>query len=144
MTATALQMPLEDFVCVWPQIQQEMDKVPHIWEPWYTKQHLFNCVLAGQFQVWAAGHDGSVRLFLFTQIAFYPAAKVLQGILVLGNSLDHCADAIWAATEQFARPEECTRVEILGRAGWERKLHKFGFRKMNVVLGCPVRETRIQ
>ena len=144
MSAVAVQMPLERFVEMWPHIQRELDRVPHVWDPWYTKQHIFNAVLAGQFQVWGAGHDGSPRIVLFTQIVFYPAAKVLQGILVLGNSLDRCADAIWAATEKFAKEQECDRIEILGRAGWERKLDRFGFRKVSVVLSANVNQTRMQ
>lgn len=143
-SAIAMQMPTELFVETWPHIVQELDKIPHVWEPWYTKQHIFNSVLAGQFQVWGAGDNGSVKIVLFTQIVFYPAAKVLQGILVLGNSLDGCADAIWAATEKFAREHDCDRIEVLGRAGWERKLSRFGFRKVSVVLSVNVNETRMQ
>lgn len=139
-----LLMPLDTFTSQWPRIQRELDKVVHVWEPWYTKQHIFQSVLAGQFQVWAAGWSGKIHLFLFTQIVFYPAAKVLQGTLILGNSLDVCRDAIWAAAEQFARENECTRIEILGRRGWERTLADLGFRTVNIVMSVPVNDTKVQ
>lgn len=144
MTAVAMQMPIERFVELWPELQCEMDKVAHAWDPWFTKPYVFNAVMAGQWQVWAAGFDGSPRMFLFTQIVFYPAAKVLQGIFVLGNSLDSCMDAIWAATEQFARENDCVRMEVLGRRGWERKLSHFGFRNVGVTLSVPVNTIRTQ
>lgn len=144
MIGIAMQMPPEEFVRYWPDIQREMDKVPHIWETWWTKEHIFHSVMCGQFQVWAAGHDGSVRMFLVTQIANYPAARILTSILMLGNSLDASIDALWAALEQFARQQECDRVEVVGRKGFERKLAKYGLRPQSIVLGCPVSQLRIQ
>lgn len=144
MTAIAAQMPIEHFVELWPEIQKEMDKVQEHWEMWYTKPFVFNAVMAGQWQVWAAGDDGRAKLVLFTQIVFYPAAKVLQGIFVLGNSLEPCMDAVWAATEKFARENDCVRMEVLGRRGWERKLSHFGFRNVGVTLSVAVNPTRTQ
>lgn len=144
MNAVALQMPIEDFAEQWKYIQREMDLVPHIWEPWWTKEHIFHAVLAGQFQVWAAGFDGSVKLFLVTQIANYPAARILTSILMLGNSFDEVSDALWASLEQFARQEGCTRVEIVGRKGLERRLARYGLRPYGVALGCHVSQLRTQ
>lgn len=144
MSAVAMQMPLERFCDLWSQIQRELDQVPHVWEPWYTKQSIWMSVQSGQWQVWGAGHDGSVRLVLFTQIAFYPAAKVLQGIILLGNSFDESVDALWASLEHFARQESCERVEVVARKGFERKLSKYGLRSYGVALGCRVNELRMQ
>lgn len=144
MNPVAMQMPVEEFSRCWPEIQREMDRVPHIWAPWWTKEALFHSILAGQFQIWAAGHDGSVRLFLVTQIVNYPACRVLNSILMLGNSLDASMDALHAALEQFARNEGCARMEVLARPGFERKLAKYGLRKYGVALGTVVTQTRTQ
>lgn len=144
MTAVAMQMPIEEFSRYWRDIQREMDCVPHIWEPWWTKESIFHGILSGQFQIWAAGHDGSVRLFLVTQIVNYPAARVLTSILMLGNSFEESVDALHASLEQFARNEGCTRMEVLARPGFERKLAKYGLRKYGVALGCPISQLRTQ
>lgn len=144
-TAVQAQQVLSDkFFTWWPMIAAEMDKVPHIWDKWWTKESIYEGVTQGRFQVWVAGTNGEVRVTLITQIAYYPANRILQGILVLGNSLEDCAPALDAVLEKFARDTGCTLCEVQGRPGWERFLSRYGFSKAAVVLHRRVTEHRVQ
>lgn len=141
---TAIQMPPEQFLHYWPELQRELDLVKFMWEPWWTKDSIFLAVMSGRWQVWAAGHDGIPHFFLVTQLSYYPAGTILQSTLMFGNSLDESIDAMWAVIEQFARQQGCSRVEIVGRKGWERKLARYGLRPFGVALSCTVSELRMQ
>lgn len=147
MEQSAAQVELvkaDKFFTWWPRISAEMDKVPHIWDRWWTKEAILEGVAQGRFQVWVAGKDGNVHVTLITQIAYYPANRILQAIIILGNSLEEFAPALDGVLEKFAHDQGCTLCEVTGRAGWERFLSRYGFSKAAVVLHRRVTEHRVQ
>lgn len=132
------------FLHYWPSIRVEMEKVPHVWDKWWTPEAIFEGVVSGRFQVWSAGTKEKHLLVLVTQIAHYPANTILQSVLLLGNHLEECAPMLDAAMEQWARSAGCTMCEVSGRKGWIRFLKNFGFRETNVTLHRLVDEHKVQ
>lgn len=119
----------------WPFFAAELERVPHIWRPWWTLESLYDGALEGEMQIWCAGPGDLVRLVVFTKITNFPAARMLHCFLAFGNGLDDDAlDALVAQLQRFAKDFGCERAEIVGRAGWEQKLKKYGFKKDSVAM----------
>lgn len=126
----------------WPSISKELDRVPHIWDKWFTKEYIRAASLANEFSVWAVGPPECHRLIVFTKIVVYPAERVLQACFAIGNDLERCLPSLMAALESFANLAECSRCDIVGRPGWERMLP--GFHRTGVVMSRDLKPFRVQ
>jgi len=122
----------------WPNIIKMLDEVPHTWEKNFTKEFFLQAALHEKMQIWAIG-DGSIRLIIFTQIAVFPVARILEVIWAAGiGVLDTAGPVVDGALEHFAVSQECSRIDIHGRGGWERILAPWGFKRTSVILSRPV------
>lgn len=116
----------EAFLSYWPMISQELDRIPHTWNTYWTKEFIRDAVMNGRFQIWGFGPPETVCLMVFTQVVYYPANMILEIILGFGNGLDDALPLIEATFERFAQEQNCTLCEIRnGRPGWSRKLDNF-------------------
>jgi hypothetical protein len=121
-------------------IVRELSRVPHVWDKWWTLESLHEGALCGRFQVWAVGPLSDVEGFLMTSIFHYPAGPMLETIVAFGNHLEECMPVMMAQLQMFASKCGCARIEVRGRAGWERKLWDYGFRREGVLLYADVHE----
>lgn len=126
----------------WRELSLELDRVPHIWEPWWTKEEIYYGILEGRFQLWAAGSKTSIHMMVITQILHYSTGAVLQAVMAVGNSLEEHLEGLAASMENAARHYGCVRFEIYGREGWSRVLKAWKPRRA-VVLSFPVSKERI-
>jgi hypothetical protein len=115
----------DGYVQYWPEIERALDKVPHIWQTHWTKESLYEGAMSGRFQVWGFGASGLLNVIVFTQVAEFPAARILEIFLAFGNSLDSALPVMEATFEKFAQVTGCQTCEIIGRRGWARKLPRF-------------------
>ena len=125
----------------WPQMQAELERVPHIWDTWWTLDALHDSLLSGHTLAVGVGPKESIRLVVFVQVGFYPANNILTVFLAFGNGLDECLPLFEATIDQLAQKLNCGIVEVRGRKGWERKLH--GFKNSGVVLTRRVDRQRV-
>lgn len=135
-------MTNEVFELYWPHISQELDRVPHIWQRYFTKEYLYQAPLAGQFDVWGVGPDSQIRLIVYTRILDCPASRILQLTLALGNDVEACLPSLTATLEKLANDAGCQYCEIVGRLGWERLLP--GFKRTEVVLTRSLEHFKVQ
>ncbi|MFZ9767211.1 MAG: hypothetical protein ACO3C4_01805 [Candidatus Limnocylindrus sp.] len=82
-------------------------------------------VEAGLYQAWLAPSSIAV-----TTIDEYPLSKICTVVLGAGN-LSECRDVLLPKMEQFAKGHGCSRLMIVGRAGWEKALP--GFKRTAVI-----------
>lgn len=123
-----------EFMEFWPEIRDMMDRIPHTWADHLTKESVYDRALNGTLQVWGVGAV-DVEMVLFTQVARFAAGSSLQiiwgaGEAQLGKKIEILDDAL----TYFAKTQECHRIEIIGRAGWEKLMSPLGFKKVAVVL----------
>lgn len=78
-------------------------------------------VEAGLMQFWPA-QDSCV----VTEIAAYPKHKALN-IFLAGGNMDTLMD-MFPSVEEFARINECKRVTLSGRPGWQKVMDQHGFK----------------
>jgi hypothetical protein len=127
----------------WENILDMLDKVPHTWEEW-TKESLYERIIDGNIQVWGLGTSKAHRAFMFTQIAMYPAKRVLEVIWFCGEgTLENVLDILDATGTRFAQIQNCSHIEIIGRPGWKPYAKSHGFRLMSVRYSRAVPRERI-
>ena len=124
----------DKFILYWPKISRELDKVPHIWQDWWTKDSIYRFTTEGRFQCWAVGTEEVVLGVLFSQVTAYPKQTVLQVFMAFGEGMLDMVDALEATFHRYAVIRRCTRVEITGRPGWESELRKKGFRRTSTTI----------
>jgi hypothetical protein len=124
----------EKFEHYWPYIEGQLDRVPHIWSYWWTKESIKEFTLMGRFQCWTVGDKDEVVGVVFSQIIHYPAASILQVFLAFGLGMVETVGVIDATLSRFGAANGCDWAEITGRPGWEPRLREFGFRVPRVTL----------
>ena len=122
----------------WPLIEAELDTVPHIWRNRWSKDELLAGVLSSHYQLWAAGPTDCYRMVLFTQIAMCTQGNILQIFLAFGNGFEELFPILEATLTRYAALMECKRIEVIGRAGFEKWLKPFGFEKIAMVFSRDV------
>lgn len=138
---TELMAP-EVYEQYWPFVSEQLDYVPGVWAPYFTKEYLRYCVAEKECFVWGTGTPEELRLVVWGRIVQFPASRILQVFLAMGNDLENCLPSLEAAMERLANGAECEWCEVLGRLGWEKRLK--GFERSAVVLRKPLTQFRIQ
>jgi hypothetical protein len=99
--------------------------------PTHTLEDVRDEVLSGRFQFWPGARSAVV-----TEIAQYPRVKAVR-IFLAGGDLSEL-QLIETEICDWAKHIECSRVEIAGRAGWQRALP--GYVRASTWLAKDIRE----
>jgi hypothetical protein len=127
----------------WPFIQQELQRVPHIWSRRWTIEWFWQAANSGFMQVWGLGPQNAIHVVAFTQIAVYPAARAISITLLFGHGVDKAIPLLSATLQQFARSQECEFIECVGRAGWTKKLPSVGAKVCGMAFEQQVESARM-
>jgi len=133
----------ESFSAMWPQISEQLDLIKHVWWDRWTKEEIFCAVLQRRLQCWGIGPPSAHRLVVFSQILRFENVTTLQVMLAFGQSLELALPVLAATLEKFARSAGCGKIEVVGRAGWEKLLAPYGMRLESVILSKRVSEMRV-
>lgn len=96
----------------------------------YTLEDVYREIEEGRAQFWPMRRSAVV-----TRIHRYPRGRVLR-IWIAGGDLDELLGYL-PAVDNYAREQDCNRVEIEGRKGWAKVLP--GYRETKVVLTKEIR-----
>jgi hypothetical protein len=129
---TLLEPPYFDYY--WPQIERELDTIPHLWADRITKDDIYGAVQRKEMQVWAVGPSKTVTMVVFTQIINFGPAKALQVVFCFGGDLEEALPLLDATLERFAFVSGCSSIEVIGRKGWFRTLRPLGFHLDKVIM----------
>lgn len=141
-SAHVFRLSHEQYAFYWPSIERELDKVPHIWQPFFTKEYLRDIPLHQELIVWEAGIEGAMLIIIMGQFIHTPRGRGLSFRLALGNGLDKVMTQLEATFEHLASVMGCDFVEVRGRRGWLRKLP--GFKEDCVVISKQLGNFRVQ
>ncbi len=84
-------------------------------------------ILKDEALLWLACDDSRVFGAGVTQLINSCGTKVCEIIAWGSDDQDRCQELL-GTIEKFARVEGCTRVRLMGRRGWVRKLPGFAFK----------------
>lgn len=74
------------------------------------------------------------RAAMVTQILVYPNHKTLLVVILAGDGMDEWLPSVIERLDEYAKHIGAKYIEERGRAGWERALSKYGYKKAYVVL----------
>lgn len=117
----------------WHSIEAMMRQVPKSLGDW-TPESLYRRALSGGVQVWSVGDNQRILMVLLTQIAIFPQRRVLEIFWAAGQGLFVDAQELIDATmDLFAKKENCSRIDVIGRDGWDRVLKERGFKRSAII-----------
>lgn len=96
----------------------------------YSLGDVLSEVLEGRAKFWPMARSAVV-----TRVLDYPKCRVLR-VWIAGGDLDELAGFLPAA-DNYARSENCVRVELEGRKGWAKALP--GYKVTKVVMAKELR-----
>lgn len=117
----------DEIARAWPRIEMALDVDPSLWNTAWTKDDLLAQVVAGHVQVWVVELDGFYTMILMTQIYTNFVSKTLQIFWAYGEDMFRALDLMSDVFDDFGATYGCTKLEIVGRKGFERVLRPFGF-----------------
>ena len=80
------------------------------------------------------GHEPAAVVVLEIATCGAPPKKTLSVIAAGGLRMHAWLGHVQRALREIAAGQECERVVVLGRPGWERALRQFGWKKQGVVM----------
>lgn len=103
-------------------------------------EDVYNSLIHGQTILWiAANKEEGIMGVMITQIVYHPQYKVLA--LPLIGAKPHTINKwflkSWEKDSpllQYARENNCKRIEGYARDGWLKMIEKIGFKKYNTVV----------
>lgn len=137
----------DELTAYWPQIWRDMEKVPHIWQLYWTREAIEEEVFLGRAQVWAAGprleFGLQIRAVVLTRVLTYPKGRFLEGMFMFGNSLEEALPVLHATFQKFAMMQQCQNMLVQGREGWGAALKPLGFERISSTYVSAVPDVRI-
>lgn len=100
---------------------------------------VYSDLKTGHSQLWIARVDNDIVCACVTDIVQYPASKRLLIKYCGGQLMTVWIDFI-ETIKGFAKAEGCDSVEVVGRKGWEKVLHKYGFDAIQSIFRCKIGE----
>lgn len=131
-------LSIEEVEKFWPQMVEELRKVAHIWDTWWTLESLHLMATTGGMRIWVAGKPPNFNLVTFTQIIQYPANSVLHIVIMFGTKVEETLPIVLNTLETYAEMNECRVMEAVGRSGWKRFFQRFGARQRSVIFEKPI------
>lgn len=125
----------------WPNIVEMLKRVPDTWAS-STLESLYQSAIAGHMQVWLVGPKDKIVSVVFTHILDFPAARTLEVIWLGGQGALNGLDVMDSTISEFARAQNCSRIDITGRRGWLLEAKRHGFREVATIFSRPVAHER--
>lgn len=118
-----------------PQLQRALDESLGELSLEGVRQRL----MKAKMQLWMIGDefDEDTLGVVITQVERGEMASFLNIVLCAGDGLEEWIDHLHVL-EMFAEQQNCEYIKVHGRAGWERILKPYGYKKYSVVLSKPL------
>lgn len=115
----------DDVATVWPVVAPLLSKAVKQGRGDYNMEDMFAALTEAKWQLWITHREnGYVLAAGCTKVKVYPSKKVCLIFAVGGERLDLWIDK-QPILEAWAKENECTEMEIIGRKGWIKKLPEY-------------------
>src|SRR5215471_16110840 len=94
-------LSIDTYLQLWPKIREQLETVPHIWEPWFTLEFLRTCQ-AYNYGVWGVKRAGKLRLVIYTYVTEFLDKSIFRIPLIFGNEVDGAIPVVEAMFEKIA------------------------------------------
>jgi hypothetical protein len=135
-------MTFQEVADFWPQIEEELDARPELWNTHYTKESIFEQIADQRMFIIGCAKDEVVVLLAMCSVVDWPAARRLQVFWMAGEGLEEAGVILNMAIENFANIVGAQFIDGYGRKGWERFTKRFGYEFVRVQVSKAVTGTR--
>jgi hypothetical protein len=113
-------VPEEGVPVVWTQVAPLLEPAVARTRGKMTMPHLLGELLDGRQLLWLAVEDGNPTAAITTKVVDYPGCRVLMVDWIGGESMVKWFDLAHSKIVAHAKANNCTRLEAIGRKGWEK------------------------
>jgi hypothetical protein len=115
------QVPIEDLEFIWSQVKPQIEKAL---DGSYSSYDILEYIKQNRMQLWISWNDGIEASFV-TEVCDYPQLRVMRWVLAGGSNMESWLDLVTSKVEDWARRNNCQRLEIVGRKGWTKVLRDY-------------------
>jgi len=115
------QVPVEDLEFIWSQVKPQIEKAL---DGSYSSYDILEYIKQNRMQLWISWNDGIEASFV-TEVCDYPQLRVLRWVLAGGSNMESWLDLVTSKVEDWAKKNNCQRLEIVGRKGWTKVLRDY-------------------
>ena len=137
MIRQALPVKACDVDAAWPQVLGLIETALSKSDGGHTAEDVRKACLLGDAQLWCGIERGAIAIIMVTEIRKQPRLKAMRIWLMAGSDAAQWIAARSAAIEEWAAKSGCSRLEMVGRKGWLRRLP--GWSPTNVVMSKELR-----
>jgi hypothetical protein len=134
-TVNVSGVPLEAVDGMWPMVVDHIIKGLEHGHGELDIEDIYGGLKSRDMQLWAAFQtDGECVASLVTEIFYFGKKKVMRFIVIGGGHMADWLDNI-DILQEWAKENECERVEAYCRDGLARRLEKYGYKKLYNLCG---------
>lgn len=115
------QVPVEDLEFIWSQVKPQIEKAL---DGSYSSYDILEYIKQNRMQLWISWNDGIEASFV-TEVCDYPQLRVMRWVLAGGSNMESWLDLVTSKVEDWAKKNNCQRLEIVGRKGWTKVLRDY-------------------
>ena len=123
----------------WPSIDEALEADTSLWDSMYSKLALMEGFQSGFIQLWGVSSSDAVHALFMTRVFEVPAGKTVQLFWMFGREVVSQLGNLDTVMDRFAASAGATRIEIVGRKGWEKLLKPLGFEFATISVARPVK-----
>ena len=122
-------VPTNEITKVWNKIEGLVDKViPYTYGRMLTVDVLHNLII-NHYHLWIIEKEDTIKAIAITEFMKYPRKTVLLINFISGDKLSEWIEELDRVLVKFSKETGCDFLEACGRAGWERKVTRLGWKK---------------
>ena len=115
------QVPVEDLEFIWSQVKPQIEKAL---DGSYSSYDILEYIKQNRMQLWISWNDGIEASFV-TEVCDYPQLRVMRWVLAGGSNMESWLELVTSKVEDWAKRNNCQRLEIVGRKGWTKVLRDY-------------------
>lgn len=120
-------VPVEHLGGLWKKVEPHLIKPLEIDGNAYTTKDIFDSLLQTKMQLWISWNkkEKDVEAAIITEIIDYPQKRACRYFLAGGRNMKNWFKPIKKEIENWAKHNNCNRIELVGRKGWVRWLKDY-------------------
>jgi hypothetical protein len=121
-------IPHEHVLNVWPDVAGMFERATRTTNGRFDKLSVLDELLDNHISLWVVYEDNKPVASLTTRVIPYRAYKSLSIDWVGGHKMNDWLDEVMQTLKNYAKDQDCSRLEGRGRSGWTRALKKYGWK----------------
>lgn len=125
----AFVVPKDKIDMLWNTVEPMLAMATEHSSDRYSTIKIFNDLMEDKKLLWIlVDENDTIKVALTTSVEDYPGVRALRVGFAGGEDFLNNLEPMRKAIKEFGASVGCTKLEVLGRKGWERVLTPMGFK----------------